>query len=269
MSCNPNVITVVDPNKTDVKGFSVPKAVRVTAFGLTGKDTVTFKRVQYCSLQASYSRTGCCLFTPETAQISSAVDYQIGECPPSLTPKRNTIIIPYAGSYIPIVNGDESADLVVQVEPVEGTQFDDKEKGIDPCGCSCHDDPTEPLPMLEDSVCGGPQFVKMAWMFSPYDNKDPAATVEVKGCDNEVVGYIYPEAGPGHTIPVRSCTEDGSVVIGFAVNNSNAAAQMVAYQSDCGCAGNNEAQGGSQAGKTVIVESDMKYSDIFGDKIKD
>lgn len=67
---------------------------------------------------------------------------------------------------------------------------------------------------------------------------------------------------------MRACTEEGLVVIGFAINNSNAAAQMVAYQSECGCGGNNEAKGGSQAGKTVIVESDMKYADIFGDKIK-
>ncbi|MGX2956422.1 hypothetical protein ACWIYZ_04940 [Ursidibacter arcticus] len=260
MSCNPNVITVVDPKTTDVKGFSVSKAVRVTAFGLTGKDTVTFKRVQYCSSQANYGRTGCCLFTPETAQISSAVNYQIGECSPSLTPKRNTIIIPYAGSYIPVVNGNESADLVVQVEPVEGTQFDDKEKGIDPCGfcvdetwettgaerCNQHFIEQEeisncgnvrwtktekrcgyyasvPLPItLDDGDCCGSQF--MGYLFHPDEIRDPDATVEIRDCDGKLWGYAYPTANDGHTLPIETCEGD---IVGYAVNNSSTSPQQI------------------------------------------
>lgn len=137
MSCNPNVREVVSPKFPDPKGFSVARAVRVTAFGLSGSDHVTFKRVDYCSKLPDYGRDGCCLFTPEPAQIASAVEYQIGECQPNLNAKRNTIIIPYAGSYLPVINGSESADLTIQVEAIEGVQFDDKEKGINPCGLPC------------------------------------------------------------------------------------------------------------------------------------
>ena len=54
-------------------------------------------------------------------------------------------------------------------------------------------------------------------------------------------------------------------MIGFAVNNSNAAAQMVTYQGDCGCSGSNEAKGN---GTTKVVEVDSKqFADIFGDKL--
>ncbi|MFZ7136632.1 hypothetical protein ACLSZP_09660 [Avibacterium avium] len=256
MSCNPNVITVVEPNTIDVKGFSVSQAVRVTAFGLTGEDIVTFKRVQYCSSQANYGRIGCCLFTPDTALISSAVEYQIGECTPSLTPNRNTLIIPYSGSYIPVVNGRESADLVVQVEPINGTQFDDKEKGIEPCGfcidetweatgtercyqhfveqeevsncgnirwsrtqkrCGYH--ATVPLPIsLDDGDCCNNTF--MGYLFHPNETRDPAATVEIRDCQGKLWGYAYPDAGDGHTLAIEEC--DGTVV-GYAVNRSDSA----------------------------------------------
>ena len=108
-------------------------------------------------------------------------------------------------------------------------------------------------------------MVKIAWMFSPYDNKDPSATVEVTDCSGTIKGYVYPKAGPGHTVPVRACTENGLVVIGFAANNSNAAARMLTYQGDCGCGGSNEANGNG-ATKVVQVES-KQFADIFGDKL--
>lgn len=253
----------------EVSAIVVTDPVQITAYGLGEGDCVTFLKIQYDADRKTFARKGCSIIPPSELKVGRASDYMIGTCKPSLSKCRNTIIINRPGIYQPSLKNVSAMDIVIEAEEIEqGCCPGPAELGIDPCGCACHDDPTELLPMLEDSVCGGPQFVKMAWMFSPFDHKDPAATVEVKGCDNEVVGYIYPEAGPGHTIPVRSCTEEGTVIIGFAINNSNAAAQMVAYQSDCGCGGNNEAKGGSQAGKTVVVESDMKYADIFGDKIK-
>ncbi|MBF0785764.1 hypothetical protein E4T80_09865 [Muribacter muris] len=260
MSCQPNVITIVNLQSADVSGFSVSKAVRVTAFGLSGKDTVTFRRVQYCSKQPNYMRDGCCLFVPEPAHLSSAVDYQIGECNPSLTLKRNTIIMPYAGSYIPVVNGSESADLVVQVEPVDGTHFDDKEKGIEPCGV-CLDETWEttgaercnqhfveqeeisncgnvrwtrtakrcgyyasvPLPItLDDEACCGSQF--MGYLFHPSEPRDPDATVEIRDCEGVLHGYAYPQAGDGHTLPIQEC---GGDIVGYAVNNSATAPQLL------------------------------------------
>lgn len=260
MSCQPNVMTVVSPQSTEVNGFSVAKAVRVTAFGLSGKDTVTFKRVQYCSKQPNYVRDGCSLFLPEPAQLSNAVDYQIGECTPSLTSKRNTIIIPYAGSYIPITNGKESADLIVQVEAVDGTQFDDKEKGIEPCGV-CLDEAWEttgnercnqhfveqeeisncgnlrwtrttkrcdyyasvPIPItLDEGDCCPSQF--MGYLFHPNETRDPDATVEIRDCEGVLHGYAYPKAGDGHTLPIEACS---GTIVGYAVNNSATAPQQL------------------------------------------
>lgn len=261
MSCNPNVRTVISPHSTDPKGFSVTKAVRVTAFGLSGKDTVTFKRVDYCSAQAAFGRDGCCLFTPEPAHISSAVTYQIGECPPSLNAKRNTIIIPYAGSYLPVINGNESADLKVQIEAIDGTQFDDKEKGIEPCGicfdetwtttgterCNQHFVEVEevsncgtvrwtktdkrcgyyasvPVPIqTDDGDCCGSTF--MGYIFHPDEERDPDATFEIRDCEGKLHGYAYPTAGDGHTLPIEEC--GNNTPIGYAVNNSATAPQPV------------------------------------------
>lgn len=61
------------------------------------------------------------------------------------------------------------------------------------------------------------------------DPKDPAATVEMAPCTDDTsvdTVWIYPAAGPGHTIKVADC--DG-VVIGYAANKSDCA-------SPCGCA---------------------------------
>ncbi|MDH2997192.1 hypothetical protein A1D22_05840 [Pasteurellaceae bacterium LFhippo2] len=260
MSCNPNMTQIVSPNTTDVKGFSVSTAVRVTAFGLTGKDIITFKRVDYCSPNPNFKRNGCEFFKPTEAQVSSAVDYQIGECAPSLTPNRNTIIIPYAGNYIPMVDGIDTSDLTVEVEPIDGNCFDDKEKGIAPCGfcidevwettgaerCNQHFVEQEevsncdnvrwvrtekrcgyyasvPLPItLDEGDCCGSQF--MGYLFHPSETKDPDATVAITDCEGNIVGYAYPQAGDGHTLPIEEC--DGTIV-GYAVNNSATAPQQV------------------------------------------
>lgn len=264
MSCNPNVMEIVSPSLVENKGFSVTKAVRVTAYGLSGKDIITFKRVQYCSNQSGYVRDGCCLFTPEIAHITTAVEYQIGECAPSLTPKRNTIVIPYAGSYIPVVNGSDSADLVVEVEPINGTDFDDKEKGISPCGfcidevwettggerCNQHFIEQEeisncgnirwtktekrcgyfasvPIPItLDEGACNGSSF--MGYLFHPSETRDPDATVEITYCAADgsevLLGYAYPKAGDGHTLPIEECN---GKVVGYAVNNSATAPQSL------------------------------------------
>lgn len=259
MSCNPNVKTVVSPQFTETKGFSVSKAVRVTAFGLSGKDTVTFKRVQYCSQQPNYVRDGCQLFTPEAAHIATAVEYQVGECSPSLTPKRNTIVIPYAGSYLPVVNGSDSADLVVEIEPIDGGQFSDKEIGVEPCGFCVDEEWTTTgaercnqhfVEQEEISNCGTVRWTKTAkrcgyypsvplvvevdglcmvgYLFHPNEERDPDATVAVRDCEGKLYGYAYPNAGNGHTIPLEEC--DVAEPIGYLTNNSASAPQLLTCQ---------------------------------------
>jgi hypothetical protein len=78
-------------------------------------------------------------------------------------------------------------------------------------------------PSLRISCDGQPGFG-----FHAVDPKDPAATVEMTPCPGDEMTdsiWIYPAAGPGHTIKVADC--DGNV-IGYAVNKSDCAG-------DCGC----------------------------------
>lgn len=170
-----------------------------------------------------------------------------------LNADRNTIIIPYSGSYIPEINGDVT-DLVIQVEPITGTNFDDKEKGIDPCGLACKDDEWSTtgnqrcnqhfVEQEEISNCGNTRWVRTtkrcgysasipltvdlddgdcvtAYLFHPNETRDPDATVAIYACD-VLVGYAYPTAGDGHTVPLEDC--EGNIE-GWAVNNSDTAPQ--------------------------------------------
>lgn len=265
MSCNPNVITIVSPSTTDVQGFSVgSRAVLVTAYGLMEEDTLTFKRVNYCSSQSTYKSEGCCLIKPTPAEISSAVDYQLGECKPMLSPNRSSLVIRYSGNYIPVVNNENSPDLTVTVEPINGTEFTDKELGIEPCGfcldktwettgaerCNQHFVEQEeisncgnirwvrttkrcgyyasvPIPIhLDEGDCCGSQF--MGYIFHPNETRDPDATVEITTCNEDgsekLWGYAYPTAGDGHTLPIEICSGE---IIGYAANNSLTAPQQL------------------------------------------
>jgi hypothetical protein len=78
-------------------------------------------------------------------------------------------------------------------------------------------------PSLRISCDGKPGFG-----FHTADPKDPAATIEMAPCPGDEMTdsiWIYPSAGPGHTIKVADC--DGNM-IGYAVNKSDCAG-------DCGC----------------------------------
>ncbi|OOF40875.1 MULTISPECIES: hypothetical protein [Rodentibacter] len=258
-SCDPNVLTVISPDVVDVQGFAVSSAVRVTAYGLINEETITFKRVHYCSTQPHFERNGCSLITPTKGELSSAIEYQIGTCTPSLTPERNSLIIPYAGNYIPVVNGNPT-DLIVEVEAINLRDFSDKELGIEPCGfcldktwettgaerCNQHFVEQEeishcgnirwtrtkkrcgyyagvPIPIvLDEGDCCGSQF--MGYLFHPDETRDPDATVEITDCEGKLHGYAYPQAGDGHTLPIEEC--DGNI-IGYAVNNSATAPQQL------------------------------------------
>lgn len=258
-------------NSPDVSAIIVTDPVQITAYGLKEGDCVTFLKIQYAADREGWSKNGCTVISPSELKIGNAEEYKIGTCAPSLSKCRNSIAINKPGIYQPNMKGVKTTDVVIEAEKLDVACCPGPvELGIDPCGCACHDDPTEPLPMVEEGVCGGPSFVKMAWMFSPYDNKDPAATVEVQNCDGDVVGYVYPTAGPGHTVPVKACTDNGVEVIGFAVNNSASAAQMIAFEPGCGCSGDgNRSSQGYKSGDVNIINEKVKIADVFGDVIDD
>jgi len=85
-------------------------------------------------------------------------------------------------------------------------------------------EPVVYCPSLRIACAGGvPGFG-----FHEADPPDPAATVVMEPCDGDTSVdpiYIYPTAGPGHTVRVNN--DDGTLV-GYAVNKSDCAP-------DCGC----------------------------------
>ena len=76
-------------------------------------------------------------------------------------------------------------------------------------------EPSEYCPSVKMSCAGS-----YGYGFAPDDNRDPAATVEVKDCDDNVVCYIYPTSAAGHTIAIKDC--DG-VLTGYSANTSDCA----------------------------------------------
>jgi hypothetical protein len=71
----------------------------------------------------------------------------------------------------------------------------------------------------DSGECGGcPQ--ETGYMYRTGDNTDPAATVAVLDCNGDTVGYIYPTAGVGHTVPYY---DGGDTAIGYLSNQSTCA----------------------------------------------
>ena len=97
-------------------------------------------------------------------------------------------------------------------------------------GDVCGYDPTYPLP------CGG-------WAFGPGDVRDPAATVQLTDCvDNVGQGiWLYPTAGPGHTVPVYDCIADfycltPDDIEGYAANQTITGIRNMCHDgTSCGC----------------------------------
>lgn len=84
-------------------------------------------------------------------------------------------------------------------------------------------EPVTYCPSMRLSCSGGVGFG-----YHLLDPKDPAATVEMATCPGDETTdpiWIYPTAGPGHTVKVMDC--DGNP-IGYAVNRSDCAPE-------CGC----------------------------------
>lgn len=256
-------------NSPEVSAIVVTDPIQITAYGLQKGDCVTFLKIRYTADRDKWERNGCSLISPSELKIDRAEEYKIGACVPSLSKCRNSIVINKPGIYQPNMKGVKTTDVTIEAEQISPACCPGPvELGIEPCGCACHGEPTEPLPMMEDSVCGGPSFVKMAWMYSPYDDRDQEANVEVTNCDGDIVGYIYPEPGPGHTVPVKLCTDEGLKVIGFAVNKSDAAADMIVNSSQGGCGCQSSNLGGGH-GDVTIVTDDTKFADAFGVIVKE
>lgn len=58
------------------------------------------------------------------------------------------------------------------------------------------------------------------FMYQPGDVVDPAANVEMKTCSKQLLGWLYPTPRPGATVAVKSCQGE---VIGYAKNRSDVA----------------------------------------------
>ena len=83
---------------------------------------------------------------------------------------------------------------------------------------ACVPVPVAPVycPSLRLDVC---DCNEIGFAYRDGDSKDPAATVQVLACDGTTVGYAYPTARLGATVPY----EQNNVVIGFLKNRSECA----------------------------------------------
>lgn len=127
--------TIIQPNQPDFLAFENYRgAVKVTAYGLIGKDILKFKRIIQESGQPNFNKDGCHVHTPAPSEIALSADYQIGECEPTIHTQRNTIFIAETGRFLPVLVGNESlGSLVVQVESVSMREFSAAELGVLPC----------------------------------------------------------------------------------------------------------------------------------------
>jgi hypothetical protein len=71
-------------------------------------------------------------------------------------------------------------------------------------------------PSLRMDVC---DCREIGFAYRAGDSIDPAATVQVLACDGTTVGFAYPTASVGHTVPY----EQANVVIGYLQNQSTCA----------------------------------------------
>lgn len=83
------------------------------------------------------------------------------------------------------------------------------------------------VPMLIGDGCE--QYI--GYLFHPSEPRDVGATVGIKDCDGNLVGYAFENAAAGHTLAIEDC--DGNVV-GYASNRSDTAPALHAACCDDG-----------------------------------
>jgi hypothetical protein len=165
------------------------------------------------------------VWTGEHSPAACPAPIEIGSLPPieiSAIPDLNIAELPdLVISELPII---EIAKHVVGTQVVCGDLWyiwSDGTKTTETLP-TCPE-PVTYCPSMRLSCSGGVGFG-----YHLMDPKDPAATVEMATCPGDETTdpiWIYPTAGPGHTVKVMDC--DGNP-IGYAVNRSDCAPE-------CGC----------------------------------
>lgn len=148
---------------------------------------------------------------PKPVEIGSMPDLVIGEMPDLVIGE-----LPVVEIAKHVVAARESCGKLQYIWSDGTTTFDPTPLEVCPV-------PVTYCPSMRLSCSGGAGFG-----FHEMDPKDPAATVELAPCAGDTStdsSWIYPTAGPGHTVKVADC--DG-VFIGYAANRSDCAP-------DCGC----------------------------------
>jgi hypothetical protein len=115
-------------------------------------------------------------------------------------------------------------------------------------------EPSEYCPSVRLACAGS-----YGYGFAPDDNRDPAATVEVKDCDNNLVCYIYQTSAAGHTIAIKDC--DG-VLVGYSANASQCAGGSLVTISGTQATGNVIATVTIDGTPTDIKESITSITDL-------
>lgn len=235
------------------------KPVFLYAYGMAAGDQICVRRVVTSAEESGFVSTGCAVNQPVPGSVMARSNVDACGTPVCMDMSNPSIQLPEPGTYELVGTGPGFAAGTILVEeavwtgehsPVQCSKpieiaslppIEIKRHVVDAqvvCGelwyiWSDGTKTTETLPVcpvpvvycpsLRISCDGQPGFG-----FHTVDPKDPAATVEMVPCPGDEMTdsiWIYPAAGPGHTIKVADC--DGNV-IGYAVNKSDCAP-------DCGC----------------------------------
>ena len=227
--------------------FVIGKGEQYTLFatGLSGTDQVVIE-ILTVSTSSPFAGDPCCPGQVNLPEVTGAVPLKC----------RNGVAVRMTADFPWVVLEAPQGvslrarviahiDAIVTVSMTEST-------GESCMGCPCEEPP--PVYCASVAMTGG------GFMFHAADSRDPAATTLIQDCSNVTLGYLYPTAGPGHTVDVRAC--DGTL-IGYAVNRSDCAPECslcdVAAAADgcdsCGCSGTSGGTGGTTTTPTVLLET--------------
>ena len=210
--------------------FTIDSQVTVAALGLPAGAHVRFEMVQISSPMREQICPGSCeipavQFPLETAwqplmccegqpvRVNAANPYVVLDAPQHV--RLRALVVGYNFSAAPFPGE-------VIVYPSTSTITNDTMRGCcaDPVVIVPPPPAPPPLPVycpsLRLDVC---DCNEIGFAYRDGDSKDPAATVQVLACDGTTVGYAYPTARLGATVPY----EQNNVVIGFLKNRSECA----------------------------------------------
>jgi hypothetical protein len=227
------------------------------AYGMAAGDQICVRRVVTGAEESGFVSTGCAVNQPVPGAVMARSNVDACGDPVCMDMNNASIQLPEPGTYELVGSGPgfEAGTIIVEEtvwtgehspvqcpKPIDIASLPPIElkRHVVASEIVCNQlwyiwsdgtKTTETLPECPPVYCPSLRLScdgQPGYGFHLLDPKDPAATVEMAPCPGDTSMdsiWIFPSAGPGHTLKVLNC--DGSV-IGYAANRSDCAA-------DCGC----------------------------------